>query len=79
MRHGRQPNYSQFEAEGYDRVRVLQGNGLGPFKMIRERIPMLSAMTLDQLGAKMKCDQCGKPELFPITSQIQSRPRIVQV
>ena len=26
---------------------------------------MLSAMTLDQLGAKMKCDRCGKrPERY---------------
>jgi hypothetical protein len=24
--------------------------------MLRERIPMLSAMTLDQLGAKMRCE-----------------------
>jgi hypothetical protein len=33
--------------------------------MLRERIPMLSAMTLDQLGAKMKCDKCGKrPERY---------------
>jgi hypothetical protein len=32
-----------------------------PFKTLRERIPMLSAMTLDQLGAKMRCDKCGKP------------------
>jgi len=28
--------------------------------MLRERLPMLSAMTLDQLGAKMKCDKCSK-------------------
>jgi hypothetical protein len=28
--------------------------------MIRERIPTLSAMTLDELGAKMRCDKCGK-------------------
>ena len=28
--------------------------------MLRERIPMLSAMTLDQLGARMRCDKCGK-------------------
>jgi hypothetical protein len=36
-----------------------------PFKMLRERIPMLSAMTLDQLGAKMRCDKCGKrPERY---------------
>jgi hypothetical protein len=33
--------------------------------MLRERIPMLSAMTLDQLGAKMRCDECGKrPERY---------------
>jgi hypothetical protein len=33
--------------------------------MLRERIPMFSAMTLDQLGAKMKCDKCGKrPERY---------------
>jgi hypothetical protein len=36
-----------------------------PFKMLRERLPMLSAMTLDQLGAKMRCDKCGKrPERY---------------
>jgi hypothetical protein len=33
--------------------------------MLRERIPMLSAMTLDQLGARMRCDKCGKrPERY---------------
>ena len=33
--------------------------------MLREWIPMLSAMTLDQLGAKMRCDKCGKrPERY---------------
>jgi len=36
-----------------------------PFRMLRERIPMLSAMTLDQLGARMRCDKCGKrPERY---------------
>ncbi len=36
-----------------------------PFRMLRERIPLLSAMTLDQLGARMKCDRCGKrPERY---------------
>jgi hypothetical protein len=36
-----------------------------PFRMLRERMPMLSAMTLDQLGARMKCDKCGKrPERY---------------
>jgi hypothetical protein len=36
-----------------------------PFRMIREKLPNLSAMTLDQLGAKMRCDKCGKrPERY---------------
>jgi hypothetical protein len=36
-----------------------------PFKILRERRPMLSAMTLDQLGARMKWDRCGKrPERY---------------
>jgi hypothetical protein len=43
-----------------DRMPVLKGTVWVPFKMLRERIPMLSAMTLDQLGAKMRCDKCGK-------------------
>jgi hypothetical protein len=47
---------SQLAAEGYSWV---------PFKMIREKLPMLSAMTLHQLGAKMRCDKCGKrPERY---------------
>ncbi len=36
-----------------------------PFRMIREKLPMLSAMTLDELGAKMRCDKWGKrPERY---------------
>jgi len=36
-----------------------------PFKIIRQKIPGLSAWTLDELGAKMKCDKCGKrPERY---------------
>jgi hypothetical protein len=47
------------------RVRVLHGHSVGAVQMLRERIPMLSAMTLDQLGAKMRCDKCGKwPERY---------------
>ena len=42
-----------------------KGTGWVPFRMIRQKIPMLSAMTLDQLGAKMRCDKCGKrPERY---------------
>jgi hypothetical protein len=48
-----------------DRLRMLQGHGVGAFKMIREKIPALSSWTLDELGAKMKCDKCGKrPERY---------------
>jgi len=43
---------SQLEAEGYPWIgcECCKGTVWGvPFKMLRERIPMLSAMTLDQL------------------------------
>jgi hypothetical protein len=53
---------SQLEAESYPWIgcECCKGTVWVPFKMLRERIPMLSAMTLDQLGAKMRCDKCGK-------------------
>jgi hypothetical protein len=54
---------SHLEAEGYPWIGWECCKGT--VKMLRERIPMLSAMTLDQLGAKMKCDRCGKrPERY---------------
>jgi len=48
---------SQLEAEGYPWIgcECCKGTVWMPFKMLRERLPMLSAMTLDQLGAKMRC------------------------
>ena len=54
---------SQLEAEGYPWIGCEWCKGMVwvPFRMLRERIPMLSAMTLDQLGAKVRCDKCGKP------------------
>src|SRR5882757_3422839 len=58
---------SQLEAEGYPWIgcECCKGTVLVPFRMLRERIPMLSAMTLDQLGAKMRCDKCGRrPERY---------------
>src|SRR5258708_3719872 len=58
---------SQLEAEGYPWIgcECCKGTVWVPFKMLRERIPMLSAMTLDQLGAKMRCDKCRKrPERY---------------
>src|SRR6266481_6430435 len=47
---------AQLEAEGYPWVgcECCKGTVWVPFQMLRERIPMLSAMTLDQLGARMR-------------------------
>jgi hypothetical protein len=44
---------SQLEAEGYQWIggECCKGTVWVPFKMIRKTIPMLSAITLDQLGA----------------------------
>ncbi len=45
---------SQLEAEGYPWIgcACCKGTVWVPFRILRERIPMLSAMTLDQLGAQ---------------------------
>jgi hypothetical protein len=53
---------SQLEAEGYSWIgcECCKGTVWVPFRMIRETIPGLSSWTLDELGAKMKCDKCGK-------------------
>jgi hypothetical protein len=63
---------SQLEAEGYPWIgcQCCKGTVLVPFRMLRARIPMLSAMTLDQLGAKMRCDKCGgRPERYYAAKQ----------
>lgn len=41
--------------------RRTKGTVWVPFKMIRLKIPGLSAWTLDKLGAKMKCDTVTCP------------------
>ena len=53
---------SQLEAEGYPWIgcECCKGTVWVPFKMIRQKIPGLSAWTLDELGGKMKCDRCGQ-------------------
>ena len=71
---------SQLEAEGYPWIgcECCKGTVWMPFRMLRERIPMLSAMTLDQLGAKMRCDKCGKrPERYYPANQSDT-PGFVQ-
>ena len=71
---------SQLEAEGYPWIgcECCKGTVWVPFKMLRERLPMLSAMTLDQLGARMRCDKCGKrPERYYPANQ-NDTPRFVR-
>jgi hypothetical protein len=53
---------SQLEAEGYPWIgcECCKGTVWVPFEMLRKRIPTLAAMTLDELGARMKCDKCGQ-------------------
>ena len=58
---------SQLEAEGYPWIgcECCKGTVWVPFNMIREKIPALSSWSLDDLGAKLKCDRCGKrPERY---------------
>src|ERR1035437_8463966 len=58
---------SQLEAEGYPWIgcECCKGTVWVPFKMIRQKIPMLSSWTLDELAAKVKCEKCGKrPERY---------------
>ena len=59
---------AQLEAEGYSWIgcECCKGTVWVPFKMLRERIPTLSAMTLDQHGAR----KCGKrPERYYLANQ----------
>jgi hypothetical protein len=59
---------SQPEAEGYPWIGCECCKGT--VWVLRERIPMLSAMTLHQLGAKMRCDKCGgRPERYSHANQ----------
>ena len=58
---------SQLETQGCPWIgcECCKGTVWVPFKMIRQKIPGLSSWTLDELGAKMKCDKCGKrPERY---------------
>ena len=58
---------SQLEAEGYPWIgcECCKGTVWVLFNMIREKIPALSSWSLDELGAKVKCDRCGKrPERY---------------
>src|SRR5664279_644962 len=67
---------SQLEAEGYPWIgcECCKGTVWVPFRMIRQQIPMLSSWTLDELGAKMKCDKfCKRPERYHPRSRTTRR------
>jgi hypothetical protein len=73
--NSRQAPHEPLPIAGSD-ASAARGTVWVPFKMLRERIPMLSAMTLDQLGAKMRCDKCGKrPERYCPANQSDT-PRV---
>lgn len=52
---------AQLEAEDYHHIccECCKGCVWVPFRMIRSRIRNLDTMTLDELGARMRCDRCG--------------------
>lgn len=55
---------SQLELENYDGIECrcfgCRKKVIVPFRMIREKIPTLSGWTIEELGKKMKCRDCGK-------------------
>lgn len=58
---------SEIEKAGYSWIgaECCKGTVWVPFKMIRARFPRLSGMTLDEVGAKLKCGRCGgRPERY---------------
>lgn len=52
---------SQIEAAGYGWISAecCKGTTWVPFKMIRKQLPQLDAMTIDEVGAKLRCETCG--------------------
>jgi hypothetical protein len=62
---------SQLEVEGYTAILCecrdpkCRNRVAYPFKLIRNERPklMLSAMTIDELGAKMPCGKCGSRDV----------------
>jgi hypothetical protein len=60
---------SQIEAQRYDWIAAecCKGTVWVPFRMIRESHPRwpVSSMTVDEIGAKLRCDKCGcRPRLY---------------
>lgn len=51
----------ELEAEGYHHIcgECCKGYVWLPFRMLRESVPGLDTMTVDQIGARMRCTKCG--------------------
>lgn len=51
------------EAERYHHISAecCKGTTWVPFNLMRKRVKGLDTMTVDQIGAKMRCEQCGNP------------------
>jgi hypothetical protein len=71
---------SQLEAEGYPWIgcECCKGTVWVPFKMLREHIPTLSAMTLDELGARMKWRSLRKPAASVLSGSAGRRSGVRQ-
>ncbi|NEW96896.1 hypothetical protein [Rhodopseudomonas sp. BR0G17] len=52
---------TQLEAEGYHHIcgECCKGYVWLPFNLLRKTVRGLDSMTVDQIGAKMRCDRCG--------------------
>jgi hypothetical protein len=58
---------AEIEAAGYPWIGAAccKGTVWLPFKMLNARIPELSTLTVDQVGARLRCDRCGgRPERY---------------
>jgi hypothetical protein len=58
---------TQLEAEHYHHIcaECCKGSVWMPFNLMRKRVRGLDAMTVDQIGARLRCDRCGnRPERY---------------
>lgn len=58
---------AELEAQEYHHIagECCKGTTWLPFLLLRKTIPNLDAMTVDQIGARMRCERCGgRPERY---------------
>jgi hypothetical protein len=75
--NGRQPNYLPARGRRLPWIgcESWKGTVWVPFRMLRERIPMLSAKTLDQFGARMRCEN-RRLKISTVEARPAPKPRI---